>query len=87
VANDAPRNVIKDGEPSRTALRVATLRGVHQLLDEPVVLVDPYALPILGPKLEAEVRADPYVYNDPFLRVLRASVVLRARFAEDDLAK
>src|SRR3954469_20267912 len=80
-------NVINTGEPSRTALRVATLRGAHQLLDEPLVLTDPVALPILGPALEAEVRADPYQYNEPFLRVLRASVVLRSRFAEDELAR
>jgi methyltransferase (TIGR00027 family) len=87
VQNIAPRNVINDGEPSRTALRVATLRAAHQLLDEPVVLVDPHALPILGPDLEAQVREDPYQYNDPFLRVLRATVVLRAKFAEDELAR
>jgi methyltransferase (TIGR00027 family) len=81
------QNVINTGEPSRTALRVATLRGAHQLLDEPLVLADPIALPILGPDLEAEVRNDPYQYNEPFLRVLRASVVLRSRFAEDGLAR
>jgi methyltransferase (TIGR00027 family) len=87
VQNDQPRNVINDGEPSRTALRVATLRGAHQLLDEPIVLADPIALPILGPALEREVRDDPYQYNDTFMRALRATVVLRSRFAEDDLAR
>lgn len=87
MRSDVPRNVINDGEPSRTALKVATLRGAHQLLDEPLVLDDPIALPILGPELEAEVRADPYLYNDVFLRALRASVVLRSKFAEDELAR
>jgi len=87
VPNDVPRNVINDGEPSRTALRVATLRGAHQLLDEEALLDDPVALPILGPQLEAEVRADPYQYNDTFLRALRASVVLRSRIVEDTLAR
>ena len=87
MPNDLPRNVIKDGEPSRTALRVATLRGAHQVLDEPVVLADPFAIPILGPELQKEMDDDPYQYNDLFLRVLRASVVLRAKFAEDELAR
>ena len=86
MPNDLPRNVINDGEPSRTALRVATLRGAHQLLDEPLLLEDPVALPILGPELEAQVREDPYQYNDVFLRALRASVVLRSRIVEDALA-
>src|SRR5262249_34831577 len=80
-------NIVNEGEPSRTAFHVATMRGAHQLLDEPPVLLDPIALPILGAEREAQVRADPYKYNDPALRVLRASVVLRSRFVEDELAR
>lgn len=80
-------NIVRLGEPSRTAHRVATLRAVHQLLDEPVVLPDPIALPILGAATEAALREDPYALNDPILRSLRAAVVVRSRVVEDELAR
>ena len=80
-------NIVRTGKPSRTAWRVATLRAAHQLLDEPIVLNDPIALPILGPQAEAELREDPFLYNDPASRGLRAAVVVRSRFAEDELAR
>jgi methyltransferase (TIGR00027 family) len=83
----SPDNIIHTGQPSRSALRVAALRAVHQLLDEPIVLPDPVALPILGAKAEAELRADPFVLNDPLSRGLRASLVVRSRLAEDELAR
>jgi methyltransferase (TIGR00027 family) len=80
-------NIVRDGEPSRTALRVAILRAAHQLLDEPVVFDDPIALPILGPEIEAALRADPFLYNDPMSRGLRGTLIVRSRFAEDELAQ
>jgi methyltransferase (TIGR00027 family) len=80
-------NIIHTGQPSNSALRVAKLRAVHQLLDEPIIFNDPYALPILGPKIEAEVREDPFQYNDPLSRGLRASMVARSMLAEDELHK
>jgi methyltransferase (TIGR00027 family) len=80
-------NIVRTGKPSRTAWRVATLRAAHQLLDELIVLADPIALPILGPHAEVELREDPFVYNDPASRGLRAAVVVRSRFAEDELAR
>ena len=80
-------NIVRTGKPSRTAWRVATLRAAHQLLDEPIVLNDPIALPILGPQAEAELREDPFLYNDPASRGLRAAVAVRSRFAEDELAR
>jgi methyltransferase (TIGR00027 family) len=80
-------NIIQSGEPSRSALRVATLRAAHQLLEEPVVFDDPVALPILGRKTEAEVREDPFQYNDPLSRGLRAALVARSCLAEEGLAR
>lgn len=80
-------NTVRNGEPSRSALRVAQLRAVHQLLDEPVVLADPIALPILGQQLAASLQEDPFVLNDPLSRGLRAGLVARSRFAEDELAR
>jgi len=83
----SPDNIIHTGQPSRSALRVASLRAVHQLLDEPIVLPDPVALPILGARMEAALRDDPFALNDPLSRGLRASLVVRSRLAEDELAR
>jgi methyltransferase (TIGR00027 family) len=80
-------SIVRQGEPSRTAWQVAVLRAVHQLLDEPIVLDDPIALRILGPEAEFRVRDDPFAYNDPISRGLRAAVVVRSRLAEDELAR
>jgi methyltransferase (TIGR00027 family) len=81
-----PHNIIRTGVPSRTALRVAEVRAVHALLDEPLVLDDPIALPILGPKTKAQLLDDPFQFNDPISRGLRAALVARCRVAEDELA-
>lgn len=82
----APLNIVHRGEPSRSALRVAELRAVHALLDDPVVLDDPVALPLLGRQAAAALREDPFALNDPLSRGLRAALVVRSRFAEDELA-
>ncbi len=82
-----PTNVVRRGEPSRSALSVATMRAVHQLLDEPLVLSDPMALPLLGAATEAALRNDPFALNDPLSRGLRGALVARSRFVEDELAR
>ena len=81
-----PTNIVRQGEPSRSALGVASLRAVHQLLDEPLVLADPVALPLLGAATEAALRNDPFTLNDPLSRGLRAALVARSRFVEDELS-
>jgi methyltransferase (TIGR00027 family) len=86
MAEAMPGNAMQGGQPSRTAWSVALLRAAHQLLDEPIVLPDPVALPILGPDAAAALRADPFPYNEPISRGLRAAVVVRSRFAEEELA-
>jgi methyltransferase (TIGR00027 family) len=83
----APTNIVRQGEPSRSALRVASLRAVHQLLDDPLVLPDPIALPLLGAATEAALREDPFALNDPMSRGLRAALVVRSRVVEDELAR
>ena len=80
-----PTNIVRQGEPSRSALRVASLRSVHQLLDEPLVLPDPIALSLLGASTEAALRDDPFALNDPS-RGLRGTLVARSRFVEDELS-
>ena len=51
---------MQTGRASRTALRVAQRRAVHQVLDQPCVLTDPIAIPLLGAGL------DTYAYRNPF---------------------
>ena len=85
--NTTSANIIHAGRPSRSAWRVAVLRAAHQLLDEPIVFDDPLALPILGAATEAQLREDPFQHNDPLWRGLRASLVVRSRVAEDELAR
>lgn len=62
------------------------LRAVHQVLDDPVVFEDPFALRILGPHA-APVEQDAFQFNDPFARGLRAALAARGRFAEEKLAQ
>lgn len=87
MCNVPPTNIVRQGQASQTALHVARARAVHQLLDDPIVFDDPLALPILGREAETALREDPFIYNDPIQRAMRAGVVVRARFAEDELAR
>lgn len=74
-------------QPSRTALRVALRRAAHQMADErPLVFEDPFAIAILGPEAQGELRRTPKSSRRPFSAALRAWMVARARFAEDTLA-
>jgi methyltransferase (TIGR00027 family) len=75
-----------DHIPSKTAFRVAIRRAVHQLLDHPTVLDDPFALAILGDKTAAELRDAPEQFEKLGTTNLRAFVAARSRFAEDRLA-
>jgi len=75
-----------DHTPSKTALRVAMRRAVHQLLDGPKVLDDPLALAILGEETAAALRAAPEGFENLRTTNLRAFVAVRSRFAEDEIA-
>lgn len=69
--------------PSRTALRVALRRAAHQLYDKPIVFNDPIAVPILGQAYAEELRRTPR--ERPFSIAMRAHLVARSRYAEDNL--
>jgi len=74
-------------QASRTALRVALHRAAHQLFDTPV-FVDPLAVRILGPKVEAAFRESPAQYDTTrFAPQMRAFMAVRARFAEEQIAQ
>lgn len=79
-------------KPSRTALRVALRRAAHQLYDAPpLVLDDPIAVSILGDTYAEELRRtpgrNPNAKDRPFSIGLRAFLVARSRYAEDQLAR
>jgi methyltransferase (TIGR00027 family) len=67
-----------DHIPSKTALRVAMRRALHQLVDDPKILDDPLAVRILGDHAAIERSGT---------ENLRAFVAVRSRFAEDQLAE
>jgi methyltransferase (TIGR00027 family) len=73
---------------SRTALGVAWMRAVHQLLDpEPRILVDAPIVDLLGRPVLAPDSEMTQRMQTPGARLLRSHVVLRSRFAEDRLAE
>jgi methyltransferase (TIGR00027 family) len=73
---------------SRTALGVAALRAVHQLLDgEPKILEDSVAARLLDADVLQQIRTNPARVNEPLARGLRSHVVLRSRFAEERMAQ
>jgi methyltransferase (TIGR00027 family) len=77
---------MREDQPSRTAESVAIRRALHQIWDFPRVLDDPVAVKIIGHDAAAEISsARP---SDSALSVfLRAFVVARSRYAEDQLAR
>jgi len=81
---------MEQARPSRTALRVALRRAAHQLYDQPLVLDDPIAVPMLGAyaeELERTPGREPERKPRPFSVGLRAFLVARSRYAEDLLAQ
>ena len=62
-------------------------RAAHQLFDHPKVLDDPIAVPILGEKAQEQIRLEQWKIHRRAARRVRAFMVVRSRFAEDELAK
>ena len=73
---------MQTGIASETALRVAHCRAVHQLLDQPCILNDPIAVPLLG----GEFALDHERESHSIVRAFRAFMAARSRFAEDEFA-
>jgi methyltransferase (TIGR00027 family) len=74
-----------ENAPSRTAIRVAIRRAAHQVLDDPPLLKDLFAVAIAGADPD-QIRQDPRQHT-PFGRALRALIAVRSRWAEDRLAQ
>ena len=73
---------METGRASRTALRVAIRRAAHQLADQPRVLDDPIAVPLLGPGFARDMERAMH----PVARDFRLFMAARSRYAEDRLA-
>jgi methyltransferase (TIGR00027 family) len=74
-------------DESRTALGVAGQRAAHLWLDDPPpILDDPVSARLIGPGAEAWIRGQPDRFRHPASIALRSNVVVRSRFAEDELA-
>ncbi len=77
-----------EDHPSGTALGVAFLRAVHQLIDEaPRILDDPVVVRLFDTSALDRIRQAPDQFRTPQLNALRSHVVIRSRFAEDRLAE
>jgi methyltransferase (TIGR00027 family) len=78
-----------EGQPSRTAQRVALQRAAHQVIDRPpLVLSDPFAIRLISSRAAHELQTNPG--RDVRARsraYVRAIVVARSRLAEDELAR
>jgi len=73
---------------SQTALITARMRAIHQLYDDkPLILNDPIAVTLLGPKAESDLKATLSFHQGTALTALRRHVVLRARYCEDRLSQ
>jgi len=78
---------LQAGEPSRTARGAALQRAAHQLLESPAVFEDPLALRIFGAPVVAWLGQNLDYYRAPSSRGMRAFLVMRSRYAEDELAQ
>ncbi len=77
-----------EDHPSETALGVALLRAVHQLVDEPPkILDDQVIVRLLDASTLDWIRQAPDQFRTPELNDLRSRLVIRSRFAEDRLAE
>ena len=78
---------LQTGEPSRTAIGAAIHRAAHQLLDRPIVFDDPVALRILGADRVRWLGGNLARHQTSASRGMRAFLVTRSRYAEDQLAR
>lgn len=72
---------MEPGRASKTALRVALRRAIHQVVDQPPILADPVAVPLLGKRFSFDSAREAH----PVARAFRAYMAVRSRFAEDQL--
>jgi len=90
MARSSPTSThrMKDATGSETAAAAALLRAAHQVLDrEPRILDDTVSLGLVPGSTAAEIAARAEDFQLDFVRVLRASFVVRSRIAEEALRR
>src|SRR5438445_3506152 len=68
-------------------LNVANERAAHQMLDNPKIFEDPLTFRIIGAEAESRLRSNLAQFQKPEERDFRARVMVRNRYAEDELAR
>ena len=76
---------MKQNNPSLTAYKAAMMRAAHQILDKPKVFEDPIALRIIGNQSASYIHSKKRSFKTKLQNYLRAIVVARNRFVEDEL--
>jgi len=76
---------LREGKFSRTAHGVAVRRAAHQLFDQPRILDDPFALPIIGAEAREKLLSSRKAQGAT-ARLFRAFLAARSRYSEDQLA-
>jgi methyltransferase (TIGR00027 family) len=77
---------MKQNSRSLTAYKVAIMRAAHQALDNPKVFEDPIALKVIGTQGHYEIYSEKRKFKTRLHRYLRAVVVARSKFAEEELS-
>jgi methyltransferase (TIGR00027 family) len=76
---------MNEGKISRIAVNAAIMRAAHQILDdEPKILTDNITVGLVEGSSEKEILAQDRALYDA-LKPIRAAIVLRSRFTEDQL--
>jgi O-methyltransferase involved in polyketide biosynthesis len=73
---------LKQGRFRRTAYKVAIRRAARQFFDQPKVLDDPLAVPIIRADATEKLRASPDERQHPVARAFRTFMAARSRYAE-----
>jgi methyltransferase (TIGR00027 family) len=76
---------MKQNSPSLTAHKVAMMRAAHQIFDNPKVFEEPMAFNIIGAQGVSDIRSEKRKFESRLHRYLRAIVIARSRFVEDEL--
>ena len=77
---------MKHNNPSLTAHKVRMMGAAHQILDNPKVFEDPIALSIIGTQGASDIRSEKRKFKKRLHSYLRAIIVARTRFVEDELS-
>src|SRR4029077_11399384 len=76
-----------NGSPPDMGHYTASQRAAHLILDNPKIFEDPLALRIIGAEAESKLRLNLAQLQNLPERTLRALMVVRSRYAEDELAR